>query len=722
MSRGLVSLHNLEVQGGDLSSNATLAIDESIDYFLKAVLVPNAVQVDQKQYHRWIANIGFALFLKGHSNAAAGLINFALMLNPLDNWLWQRAAACFGSHFVQQRCKWQPHMFFNAHVIHGKFYTQQLDVAEAILYMSHLHQHTPTMLPNEETPGVNIIIAMLNFLRQKPIDEALQSRSDKAAVEHVALQYYNEVDAAGGGHLHTKWTHRQRIELEKRHPSALKGESLAANKLKRRIENMTLCESSPLYSPALNSWSQGMLLMRAGFYREAVWYFSAAYRLASEKVHQLVESNASQLGDASDTLRIVNASLRWSSNIAAAHFENSFAGIHYPEQFAAAVAVASRVPKFSPTAGDTVTVDRNLLAHRYRDLQRVMRRYREICRSARNSWRAMEMSASAPRMIVGWVPDVGIGNQMLAITSYLLLGVVSSRPVALYWMPGMEHNKARFERAFSLDERLLPDFMSVALQSAPVGTDSAAPGESVVWDPHQLQLRSEVLSFGERRRKVDLQLSRALILDDFERSFSDIDVLHIVSNQPLWRFLEQNPVYSDKIQKIFNNDVYGELLPHFLHPSGRAATEFIDLLKDEPLLAGIVNEAADDGQDTVDVIRPPPLSQVTASSEPASSPLIIGVHIRFGMDFYNDHYDPRTGDANLDDSVDGVVTCAKLSIQRHLSAAALLDGTSVLRPVLVYLAADNPKAKVRLHAYFSVSYHFSVVSFGMLWCLVCIRL
>ena len=314
-------------------------------------------------------------------------------------------------------------------------------------------------------------------------------------------------------------------------------------------------------------------------------------------------------------------------------------------------------------------------------------------------------STATPNLLVGWVPDVGIGNQMLAIASYLLLGIAMDRSVALYWMPGMMHDYKRVASAFSVDATLLPDFLSVALglpqtvDSKDSLSDKVAdnPG-STAWSPDDVRAHSRVFSFGERARKIDFELSRTLLLGDLERTFSSTDVVHIATNQPLWRFLERNPLYAGPLQQLFETDIYGNLLRHFLEPAQPVVEQSLQFLQQQPLLQHIIANQ-DPTNDTklqqLSNVQPPVLYGADKKQ-----PLVIGVHIRFGMDMTNDHYDPYADDQQqLEDFVDGIITSTKLAITRRLAAASVGDLKSDgvltnLRSVVVYLAADNPKVKV----------------------------
>ena len=188
VAAGLLALHHLPQRGGGVQRDK--ALREAATSFERAVLHGTTVNTSDKEYHRWLANLGFAHALLGNVKTAAGVLQLAVQLNPLDNWLWDRVTSLFGQNWTAHRCYWKPHMFFNPDVIHGKFYTRHLDVAEAVLYMSHLQRHNPRMLPNEETPSVNAIIAMLNFLRQSPVDGAVQSRAQKEDIEQVAPAFF----------------------------------------------------------------------------------------------------------------------------------------------------------------------------------------------------------------------------------------------------------------------------------------------------------------------------------------------------------------------------------------------------------------------------------------------------------------------------------------------------------------------------------------------------
>jgi hypothetical protein len=184
VAQALATLHNLPAENSSTAREAALA--SATELFTRAVFGGDQVVIDDKELHRWLANAGLTHALRGHRRTAAGVLSLAVQLNPLDGWLWDRCVAVLGeADFVAHRCPWEPHAFFYPDVIHGSFYTRQLDVAEAVLYLSYLQQHNPRMLPNEETPSVNMIVALLNFLRQQPVDGAVRGAGDQAAIEQA---------------------------------------------------------------------------------------------------------------------------------------------------------------------------------------------------------------------------------------------------------------------------------------------------------------------------------------------------------------------------------------------------------------------------------------------------------------------------------------------------------------------------------------------------------
>ena len=152
VSHALVQLHGLELVGvgdGIVLNHSTTPpaqrhqqLDAAIDLLLQAVFGSDdhddhdttTVDLANTHFHRWLANLGFALVLRGHRKTGAAVLDLAVQLHPLDNWLWDRCVRLLGDEdFTQHRCAWEPHMFFNPDVIHGKFYMHQLSVAEGML-------------------------------------------------------------------------------------------------------------------------------------------------------------------------------------------------------------------------------------------------------------------------------------------------------------------------------------------------------------------------------------------------------------------------------------------------------------------------------------------------------------------------------------------------------------------------------------------------------------
>ena len=122
----------------------------------------------------------------------------------------------------------------------------------------------------------------------------------------LALQYYAELDAAGGADLHTSWTRGQRDVLLKRHPRHADGRTAHADALRRRVANVTLCESSPLYSrPLHRAWSDAVLLLRAGFLREGHWFALHAVREASAEEEQALAKATSAAAESAVRLIFV---------------------------------------------------------------------------------------------------------------------------------------------------------------------------------------------------------------------------------------------------------------------------------------------------------------------------------------------------------------------------------------------------------------------------------
>ena len=268
----------------------------------------------------------------------------------------------------------------------------------------------------------------------------------------------------------------------------------------------------------------------------------------------------------------------------------------------------------------------------------------------------------------------------------------------------MAHDAQKVAQAFRIDNMLLPDFMTLAAGVPQFQTDAASKGSS--WNPVVLQRASVVLSFGERLRKIDDDLANTLVLGDLASTFADTPILNVVTNQPLWRFMERNPNYQKQLQKFFGGDVYGTLLPFALRPSRSATNLLMETMRSEPLLwnsvpPSIQNLNSIGGDHAVTIqqhLSPAPLFNASARH-----PIVIGVHVRFGMDMVNDHYDARTQNSLLDEYIQGVQNSTLLTIRRYLTATALRDGpTATLRKVILFLAADNKEAKVRFNGFFSV--------------------
>ena len=164
-----------------------------------------------------------------------------------------------------------------------------------------------------------------------------------------------------------------------------------------------------------------MLLLRAGFVREGYWFAMSAEQLARAETVR-----GSAAAEIVEILSLLTKTREWAANIlTAAGFS---VGVGAP------LAVPARALETLPAQRGhdaPLRAPPNFLDHRTPDLASLMAEYREMVRSARDMWTTIETRHLTPSLVVGWVPDVGVGNQMLAVVSYLLLGLAMGRPVAL---------------------------------------------------------------------------------------------------------------------------------------------------------------------------------------------------------------------------------------------------------------------------------------------------
>lgn len=168
-----------------------------------------------------------------------------------------------------------------------------------------------------------------------------------------------------------------------------------------------------------------MLLLRAGFLREGYWLVTSAERQAAVEVVQGGDQSAGDLGE---TLSLMTKTRQWASSVmGAAGFSVSADAPVAVRAQDVATAHGMRHQALDPP----LRAPPNFLNHRTPDLRSLMVEYREMVRSARDMWTTPETRHVTPTLVVGWVPDVGVGNQMLAVVSYLLLGLAMGRPVAL---------------------------------------------------------------------------------------------------------------------------------------------------------------------------------------------------------------------------------------------------------------------------------------------------
>ena len=335
------------------------------------------------------------------------------------------------------------------------------------------------------------------------------------------------------------------------------------------------------------------------------------------------------------------------------------------------------------------------------DFDELMRLYEQLHRSATapvgGSAGGVASAEEGRRVLVCIVPDVGLGNQLQAVASCLLVALLTDRAMLLHWPPYSKHNWDKLQgslqiRPGSVDGTPLQWGFTEVLGSVPFGMDalSAAGGKSY--------------TFMESHDQQDPALLAALMCGDLGELFEGSDVVFFTTNQALWPWVETNPRYADEMQALFGGDAFRMLNRWLVQPSAEVKTAAAAFaaeglgwaLRDRALSAE--GEEASAGWEVASGVQP--VGRAAAAA--AEDPFVVAVHLRVGMpDNGADtiYQTPPKGTPEFEALIEGAEAAVATAVAHERARAVEAGGAGSGaggRPVAVFVAADNKDCKADL--------------------------
>eukprot|EP00941_MAST-03F_sp_MAST-3F-sp1_P005772 g5772.t1 len=325
------------------------------------------------------------------------------------------------------------------------------------------------------------------------------------------------------------------------------------------------------------------------------------------------------------------------------------------------------------------------------------------------------LQASDIRIVICPLPFVGFGNQLTQLISTMALTLVATKRVMLVKFSkrrvskGMSdnfENHIRFPGDFTNDEttektKLIWKFHEFYKLAASNGNGEALADLVDVEKSQQL-----FTGMMEEHYLQDPKFVEALsCAEDIEESLGGANKLlvYIRSNLTFLSLLEQNPFYYDRVDEIFEGDMFGRVTKFILKPSHEVEKIINDFERkhyEGKSDAGLLSvKYSEFGKLNLpkEQIHPRWMVNEVASGGKGGGTLVVGLHLRFGMtDNSIDTQALWTGKDN-EDTVNRMLEEALLQlpqILRNEKSKTLPKGVKPFEKVMVYLAADTMRVKM----------------------------